>query len=120
MATPAGITPARSVGWQRFAMRGLRVEAVTLVIAACLWALTLQPFWLTVVYSLCISTMCWLFIEVGRSAAAARQPSLVSGAPRSGWPGWSWMLAIIAVGGILGYAAGHALDLLALAGDDVA
>ena len=54
MATPAGITPARSVGWQRFAMRGLRVEAVTLVIAACLWALTLQPFWLTVVYSLCI------------------------------------------------------------------
>jgi hypothetical protein len=70
--TPDCSPPAltRREAARRFAHRGLRIEAAALVIAGCLWALFREPFWLTVVYSLCISTMCWLFIEVGRAAAA--------------------------------------------------
>ncbi|HEY2190328.1 MAG TPA: hypothetical protein VGH48_17355, partial [Caldimonas sp.] len=108
-ATPAPPEPAWRDVVRRFAWRGLRGEAVTLGFAAFLWALFPQGFWETVLYSLCISTMCWLFIEVGRAAVAGHRPSLVPGERRSGWPGWSWMLVIVAGGGILGYAAGNAI-----------
>jgi signal transduction histidine kinase len=117
MATAAGITHARSDGWRRLAVRGLRIEALTLAIAGCLWALTLQSFWTTVVYSVCISTTSWLFIEIGRAAAASRRPSLLATGPRSGWPGWGWMLLIVVVGGVLGSAAGNELAN-ALTGND--
>jgi two-component sensor histidine kinase len=108
-APPADPQPAWRNIVLRFASRGLRVESIALVFAACLWALFPQSFWETVLYSLCISTMCWLFIEAGRAAAAAHRPSLVPGERRGGWPGWSWMLVIVAVGSILGYAAGNAI-----------
>lgn len=94
----------------RFAARGLRIEAAALVVATCLWALFRQPFWETVLYSICISTMCWLFIEAGRAAAAAWQRSRHRPVePRSGWPGWTSMLTVVAVGGVLGYAVGNEL-----------
>ena len=99
----------RDLWLRRLAVRGLRVESVATLIAACLWALFRQSFWLTVVYSLCISTMCWLFIEAGRAAAARWHAPVNLAEPRSEWPGWSWMVGIVVVGAILGYAAGNEL-----------
>ena len=92
--------------WRRFALRGLRVELAALVIAVCLWAIFHQDFGITLVYSLCISTMCWLLIDVGRSVVAARLPSdKANGGGR--WPSGYWMIAIVGLGAVLGYAAGN-------------
>ena len=71
--------------WLRLAVRGLRIEAAGVVIAVCLWALFPQSFWLTLVYSLCISTMIWLFIEAGRAAVARRRTATRHGEPPSSW-----------------------------------
>jgi len=95
--------------WLRFAVRGLRIEAAAAVMAVCLWALFPQPFGLTLVYSLCIASMCWLFIEAGRAAAARLRTPASPAEARSGWPGWSWMLVVVVIGGVLGYAAGNEL-----------
>jgi Histidine kinase len=104
LAAPTAL-PRREL-WRRFALRGLRTEAAAMVIAVCLWATFRQNFGFTLVYSICISTMCWLLIDVGRGIVAARLPSFV--ARGSGqWPGGIWMLAIVVVGAVLGYAAGN-------------
>ena len=90
----------------------MRTQGAALGIAICLWALIGQQFGITLIYSLCISTMCWLFIDVGRAVVAARLqrsvPARARTASASGqWPGWIWMLVIVAVGAVLGYAAGN-------------
>jgi hypothetical protein len=103
-AAPAAL-PKREL-WRRFALRGIRVEGAALVIAVCLWTTFRQHFGTTLVYSICISTMCWLLIDLGRSVVAARLPSAaVQGSGQ--WPGWIWMVAIVVVGAVLGYAAGN-------------
>jgi sensor histidine kinase YesM len=107
--TPAAL-PKREL-WRRFALRGVRTEGAALVIAVCLWVLFRQNFGFTLIYSICISTMCWLFIDVGRAVVASRTPAFVAGAASGSgqWPGWIWMLAIVVVGAMLGYAAGNAI-----------
>jgi hypothetical protein len=92
--------------WRRFAVRGVRSEIAALVIAICLWAAFRQNFGTSLVYSICISTLCWLFIDLGRGIVAARLPSFVVRGSGQ-WPGWVWMVAIVVVGGVLGYAAGN-------------
>jgi len=104
LAATATAEPSRE-RWRRIAMRGLRVEAAALVIAVCLWATFHQDFGFTLIYSVCISTMCWLLIDIGRSAVAAWLPSDPAGGGR--WPGGIWMVAIVGVGAVLGYAAGN-------------
>jgi hypothetical protein len=97
---------ARRERWRRIALRVLRVELVALFIAVCLWATFHQDFGTTLVYSICISTMCWLLIDVGRSVVAARLPSHeANGGGR--WPGATWMVVIVGVGAVVGYAAGN-------------
>jgi Histidine kinase len=91
---------------RRFALRGVRSEIAALLIALCLWATFHQDFGVTLVYSLCISTMCWLLIDLGSSVVAARMPSSV-GRGSGRWPGWVWMVALVVIGGVLGYAAGN-------------
>ena len=95
--------------WRRFAMRGAKTSAAALLIAICIWALARHDFGTTLVYSLCISTMCWLFIDLGRDLVATRTSIPLFGASSAGgaWPGWIWMLIIVAVGAVLGYAAGN-------------
>ena len=97
--------------WRRFAMRGAKTWAAAVLIAICIWALARHDFGTTLVYSLCISTMCWLFIDLGRDLVARRTAMPLLGAsPASGaWPGWAWMLVIVALGAVLGYAAGNEL-----------
>ena len=95
--------------WRRFAMRGAKSWAAALLIAICIWALARHDFGTTLVYSLCISTMCWLFIDLGRDLVATRTsiPRFGATSARGAWPGWIWMLVIVAVGAVLGYAAGN-------------
>lgn len=95
--------------WRRFALRGAKTAAAGLLIALCLWAVTTQGFVTTLIYSLCISMTCWLFIDLGRDLVATRFPVALLGARSAGgaWPGWVWMLAIVAVGAVLGYAVGN-------------
>ena len=107
--TPTDPALHDSYRWRGFATRGLRTEGSAVVIAVCLWALTGRAFGLMLVYSVCISTMCWLFIDGGRGIVAswtkAKRPHDRSVASR--WPGWKWMLAITVVGGLLGFAVGN-------------
>jgi hypothetical protein len=94
--------------WRRFAMRGVKTTGAAFVIAVCLWAIFRDPFGTVLVYSNCISLMIWLFIDLGRDIVASRtsRPAFGADSARSAWPGWAWMLAIVVVGAILGYAAG--------------
>jgi hypothetical protein len=89
-------------------MRGLRTQGAAVLITVCLWALMGKSFGSVLVYSICISTMCWLFIDGGRGVVASwtAPKSSDDGSVASRWPGWKWMLAIIVVGGLLGYAVG--------------
>ena len=109
------ISPVRN-RWRGFAMRGVKTAAAAVLVAAFLWALNPRSFWYTLVYSLCISLMCWLFIDGFRGVVAGRYSVAVAAKERSSgrWPGWLWMTAIIAVGAVLGYAAGNEIANLLL------
>ncbi len=90
-------------------MRGAKTCAAAVLIASCIWVMARHDFGTTLVYSLCISIMCWLFIDLGRDLVATRVTIPLFGASSAGgaWPGWIWMLIIVSVGAILGYAAGN-------------
>ncbi|MEP7302769.1 MAG: histidine kinase [Caldimonas sp.] len=108
--TPTAPLPLHRPGhWGRFALRGLKTAGAACIVAFCIWAMSRQSFLVTLVYSICISMMCWLFIDLGRGLVAARVPLPLLGesSARGSWPGWSWMLAIVAVGAVFGYAAGN-------------
>jgi hypothetical protein len=109
-AAPSAL-PGQSPGrWTRFALRGVKTSGSAVVIALCLWAVRGEGFGTIVVYSLCISTMCWLFIDLGRQAVAAFVPGArATGPAGQGWPGWAWMALIVVAGAILGYAAGNGI-----------
>ncbi len=105
---PAATAP-KAPWWQRLARRGLANLGVCLFIATALWLMTgarlsFWPFW---VYSNCIGTLCWLFIDGGRMLLVEHL-----GLPerrRSGWPGPYWMMLCVLMGGALGYALGSLL-----------
>ena len=104
---PAQIAP--SDRWRRFALRGARVVGSAVVIATCLWALMRQPFSTTIVYSLCISLSSWLIIDLSRMTVASRTQRWFGKSARGDgkWPGWIWMLFIVVIGAVLGYAIGN-------------
>jgi hypothetical protein len=108
-ANPA--QPAHPDRWRRFALRGVRVLGAGVIIATCLWALMRQPFDTTLVYSLCISVSTWLIIDLSRMTVASRMPGWFGSTAHGDgqWPGWIWMLFIVVIGAVLGYAAGNAL-----------
>jgi two-component sensor histidine kinase len=96
--------------WRRFSMRGVMVVGFSLTIAVILTAMG-DTLGLSVVYSLCIGLLCWLFIDLGGDLVAARLslPLFGSEAARAGWIGWAWMVVTVVVGATLGYACGNAL-----------
>jgi hypothetical protein len=102
-------TPQRSGRWTRFAMRGVKVVGVAFFIAGCLWALFNDSFEIALVFSLCISISIWLCIDLGRDIVASftSMPAFGAASPRGAWPGWIWMLSIVAVGAVTGYAIGN-------------
>jgi two-component sensor histidine kinase len=107
----AGASPSpqtwRSPG--RVATRGVMVIGCCLLVAGFLSVVNGDDLGLSVVYSLCIGTSCWLFIDFGGDAVAKRiaMPAFGSEAARAGWRGWSWIGVSIAIGATLGYASGN-------------
>ena len=91
-------------------------SAVLCVAVALL--LGVQPgarFGVSLVHSLAIGGLCWLSIDGGRFVVArwlARRDAQRLDA-REGWPGWSWMSLIIALGVPVAYVLGsRAADLI--------
>ena len=103
--------PPRPHRWRRFGLRGVRVVGAAVLIAVCLWAMTSQPFGTTLIYSLCISLSTWMIIDTSRMAVATQVPGWFgnTASPGEQWPGWNWMLFIVVIGALLGYAAGNAI-----------
>lgn len=95
-----------------FLMRGLRGVSAGLIAGACLSLVRGQSLWPTLVYAGCISFICWLSIDGGRQLVCGwleRRTHLA----HARWPGWPWMVLIVAVGCTLAFLVGTALgDLL--------
>jgi len=102
-------SPHRPGHWRRFALRGVKSAAVGVAIALGLSLISKQPLPGVLIYSISISLCCWFLIDLGRDLVAQRMPVALLGSGGSGgaWPGWLWMIGIVAVGAILGYAAGN-------------
>ena len=111
-ARPAPLPPPAPA--RRFALTGLRVVAIGGAVAALLAPLLRQALVPTLVYSLCITFFCWLFIDGGRLLAARWVRRHEPAGMRSGWPGWGWMAACLLVGTFAGQALGAALASLLL------
>ena len=102
--------------WRGFALRGVKTGIASVGVAACLWSLMPGTFATTLVYSVCISLTCWLFIDGARGLAVHWWPvaGRAGDASRGRWPGWTWMVAIVGIGAVLGYAAGNEIANLLL------
>jgi LytS/YehU family sensor histidine kinase len=64
------------------------------------------------VHSICIASMCWFFIDVGRVPLARwkhRKAPTSSAEAESNWPGWPLMLVIVVIGSMLGFTVGGTL-----------
>ena len=94
-----------------FLMRGLRSVGFGVGIGLCIALLRRQSIAHTLIYSVSIAIVCWLTIDVGRRLLAGW---LQRGAlAPSYWPGWRWMLVVVPIGSIVGFAGGTKLgDLL--------
>lgn len=68
-----------------------------------------QSVGVTLIYSLCISLICWFCIDLGRTAVAALLRRRGGAAARREWPGWPWMVFLVFVGSTIGYGLGTAL-----------
>lgn len=99
----------RSQRRSRFLRRGVRSAIFGFVIAGMLTGMGNGPFWQNAVDSVCIAMACWFTIDLMRIPAARwahrnDPPGSPEGA--SNWPGWPLMLAIVAVGTVIGFTAG--------------
>jgi signal transduction histidine kinase len=102
--------PARRPPLRRLGERALMVFMLAVTVAVCLALLMRQSFGTTLVFSLCISFFCWVFIDGGRLVAARwMQRRSRDTATRGGWPGWPWMSACLLLGTPAGYLLGNAL-----------
>ena len=102
---------------ERFAVRGLRSMMFGVVIALLLTGGFGTPFWPNLVQSVCIATMCWLTIDLGRVPLAKwahRNDPPGSPEAASRWPGWPLMLIAIVVGTVIGFSIGNELAGLIL------
>lgn len=88
-------------------------QTVCLLVAAVL-ALAGTPFLIGWLYSAVIGTLCGLIIDLGRKALSRwklQRPGPHPPELRAGWPGWAWMLPLIAAGCATGYVVGtHLVD----------
>ena len=95
--------------WRRFGRRGLLNQITCVTIAGVFYLLSDGSFLVNWVYSVCIGTLCWLFIDGGRLLLPRALPALAPAASQSSWPGRAAMVGLIVVGTAAGIAAGSAL-----------
>ena len=82
------------------------------VIAFLLSGASGNAIWPSLVVSVCISTLCWFTIDLGRISLAKWQNRFaLPGTPEaeSHWPGWPSMFVLIAVGTLIGFSGGNVL-----------
>jgi len=94
------------------AKRGVRSVAISVLFGVVLAAVRQQNLWITLIYTVTISIICWFCIDLGRlGVARIRQPPVVgSGADgKRDWPGWPWMVVIILLGSTVGFSLGTAI-----------
>ena len=96
----------------RAVRRGLHTLVLSTVIGLVVGLVLAQPMVESVVYAVCVSLAIWAFIDGGRLLAARwvqRHDAQAAQGPRSGWPGWAWMVPILLLGTLAGFALGHTL-----------
>ena len=91
-----------------FAKRGAWTVAFGFVFATFVWAIRPQSYAVNLAYTICISVSCWLLIDCTRLAVVRwlLQRNIGDAKTSSGWPGLAWMLPIVGIGSVLGYALG--------------
>ncbi|HWP18256.1 MAG TPA: histidine kinase [Burkholderiaceae bacterium] len=90
-----------------FVRRGLMSIALSLLVGFGIYSVQQDRLGQNLVYSLCIGTLCWFFIDIFRLSAARwalRRRDMPSA--RYGWPGWGWASACIAAGVLIAYPLG--------------
>ncbi len=101
----------------RFALRGLRSAGFGVLIGLLLSGGFGTPLWPNLVQSVCIATLCWFTIDLGRIPLAIwkhRHDPPGSPEAASHWPGWPLMLVVLVVGTVIGFSAGNELASLIL------
>jgi hypothetical protein len=114
---PIPATPSVAHRRGRFLARGLRSIAFGVVIALLMTAAFGRAFWPNLVQSVCIATVCWFAIDVGRIPLAKwAHRNDPPGSPESAshWPGWPLMLVAIVVGTLVGFSVGNEIANLIL------
>ena len=94
----------------RAVRRGLHTLVLSTVIGLVVSAVLGEAVIESVVYAVCVSLAIWAFIDGGRLLAARwvqRHDAEPGQSPRSGWPGWTWMVPILLLGTVAGFALGH-------------
>ena len=94
---------------RNFGLRGLQTLGIALFVAIFLAMLSEQSFEKSLVYAVCISLGCWLFIDGGRMLAARwvhRAAPGGSAQAQAEWPGWGWMSLVLPLGTLAGYSVG--------------
>ena len=101
------------IGWNSL-LSGLGGVIVGALICAIVSLAFATHVWQGFIYGMCITMMCWFFIDGGRTLAAMwvhRREAPGGATPQAAgrWPGWRWMFVVLLVGTIVGYSAGNLL-----------
>jgi two-component sensor histidine kinase len=102
--------PQRFTQGARLAARGCFSAGFGVVFGVVLAILHEQSIGVTLVYSVATSMLCWGLIDGGRLAVARwlhRDPAADASGVGREWPGWPWMIAVIAVGSTMGLTGGN-------------
>ncbi len=101
---PVSPRPRRS-----FLRRGLINQVVCLAISVPFWLLSYRqsPYWVTLLYSMTIGNLIWLFIDGGRRLMTRLLGDRA--AHKGEWPGWGSMGLTIVIGSLAGYQLGTTL-----------
>jgi sensor histidine kinase YesM len=107
--------------WRHFGVHGLQAMGVSGPVALLLSLALDLPFASTLVYSVCITFGCWLFIDGGRLLAARwvnRRCTPEVRAAQGEWPGAGWMVAVLVLGTLAGYVLGTLIAAMLLGHTD--
>ena len=95
---------------RRSLWHSLRGTQLICLVVGTLLSLLGMPWWIAVVYSLCIGNLTALFVHLGRWGIAdwqvRRQGHAANAAQQHGWPGWGPMAAVLLLAVVVAYPLG--------------